>query len=188
MCDRRRESGQALLEFGIILPILLLIVIGVIEIGYALFQVQVITNLAREGSNLISRNHTIGEASTAIDQATTTGPVRIGPDAKVVFSVVTLGTTGANANQPIIVQRHSIGSLTVPSKIGEPPESSYNPARDYQATNPNDDANIRVSGPLPNGLRLTSRETLYVTEVFTRRTSIAPFIPLPEVLYAPAYF
>ena len=50
------------------------------------------------------------------------------------------------------------------------------------------DASIRVSGTLPNGLTLTPGESVYVTEIFTQRTSIVPFMPLPNTLYQSAYF
>ena len=48
MHNRRRESGQALCEFALTLPILMALVLGVIELGYALFQTQLVTSMARE--------------------------------------------------------------------------------------------------------------------------------------------
>src|SRR5438477_4865008 len=36
--------------------ILMALVLGVIEFGYALFQIQLVTSMAREGSNLIARS------------------------------------------------------------------------------------------------------------------------------------
>ena len=45
-----------------------------------------------------------------------------------------------------------------------------------------------MSGTLPNGLTLTAGESVYVTEVFTRSTSIVPFLPVPDTLYASAFF
>jgi Flp pilus assembly protein TadG len=46
---RRRESGQALIETALALPVLLLILFGIIEFGVALARFQVVTNASREG-------------------------------------------------------------------------------------------------------------------------------------------
>ena len=61
-------SGQSLVEFAIILPLVLLIVLGVVEVGYALLDQHVVTKLTREGSNLISRDTTLQDAATAMRQ------------------------------------------------------------------------------------------------------------------------
>ena len=104
------------------------------------------------------------------------------------MSVVKLGVGGANKDVPIIVQRHSVGSFAGSSVLGDPPQSAYGVWPDYIAFDADNDASIRVSGTLPNGLTLTPGESVYVTEVFTQRTSIVPFMPLPNTLYQSAYF
>jgi len=188
MRDRKHEAGQALFEFGITLPILMALVLGVIEFGYALFQVQLVTSMAREGSNLIARQVTIDDAEAALGAMS--GLVRFDANSTLIFSVVRLGVGGpsaANNNVPIIVQRHSVGAFAA-SVLGDPPQSAYQGSPDYNAVNPDNNPSIRVSGALPNGLTLTPGESVYVTEVFTQRTSIVPFLPLPATLRAAAYF
>lgn len=49
---RKAEAGQSLVEFAIVLPILLAIVIGIFEFGRSWNVYQVITNAAREGARL----------------------------------------------------------------------------------------------------------------------------------------
>ena len=186
MRDRRHEAGQALFEFGVTLPILMALVLGVIEFGYALFQVQLVTSMAREGSNLIARQVTINDAEAALQ--TMSGLVRFDANSTLIFSVVRLGVGGANNNVPIIVQRHSVGAFAASSVLGDPPQSAYQGSPDYNAYDPDNDGSIRVSGVLPNGFTLTPGESVYVTEVFTQRTSIVPFMPLPAMLHASAYF
>jgi len=186
MRDRRHEAGQALFEFGVTLPILMALVLGVIEFGYALFQVQLVTSMAREGSNLIARQVTINDAEAAL--RTMSGLVRFDANSTLILSVVRLGVGGANNNVPIIVQRRSVGAFAASSVLGDPPQSAYQGSPDYNAYNPDDDPSIRVSGVLPNGFTLTPGESVYVTEVFTQRTSIVPFMPLPAMLHASAYF
>ena len=46
------ERGQALVEFLVALPVLLLLVFGIIEMGAAWRTYQVTTNTAREGARL----------------------------------------------------------------------------------------------------------------------------------------
>jgi hypothetical protein len=56
LCRRRRASGddrgQALVEFVLALPVLLVIVFGIIEFAAAWRTYQVVTNVAREGARL----------------------------------------------------------------------------------------------------------------------------------------
>ena len=186
MRDRRHEAGQALFEFGVTLPILMALVLGVIEFGYTLFQIQLVTSMAREGSNLIARQVTINDAEAALQ--TMSGLVRFDANSTLILSVVRLGVGGTNNNVPIIVQRHSVGAFAASSVLGDPPQSEYEGSPDYNAYDPDNDDSIRVSGTLPNGLTLTPGESVYVTEVFTQRTSIVPFMPLPAMLHASAYF
>lgn len=47
---RRREHGQSLVEFALLIPVLMIFVVAVIDFGKALFTYQVITNAAREGA------------------------------------------------------------------------------------------------------------------------------------------
>ena len=47
LAERR---GQSLVEFALVLPILLLIVVGILEFGIAFRTFQVVTNAAREGA------------------------------------------------------------------------------------------------------------------------------------------
>ena len=47
-CSLRR--GQSLVEFAIVLPLLMLIVFGVLDLGRAFFALVTITNAAREGA------------------------------------------------------------------------------------------------------------------------------------------
>jgi TadE-like protein len=185
------QQGQSLMEFAMILPLMLLLVLGVIEVGYALFEAHILARLAREGSNLISRQTTLQEAQTSI-VAAASHPVAFGAKGRLVFSVITTGTGGANLNKAIISQRLALGSLSAPSKLGDPPASSYGPAPHYTAINSDNDAAIRVSGPLPNGLVLSAGQFVYLTEVYHRHDLITPFdrfgVTLPTNLYASAFF
>ncbi len=186
-----RQRGQTLVEFAMVMPLLLMLVLGVIELGYALYEKHIITRLAREGSNLISRQGTLQEAENAL-QAARTPPITFDADGKLILSVIRLGTGGANLNQPIIAQRRVVGTLSMGSVLGDPVSSAYSGAPNYSAQNPDNDSRVRIVGALPNGLTLSAGQSVYVTEVYTHHDLITPFERfgprLPTNLYASAYF
>lgn len=186
-----KSHGQSLVEFALVLPIMLLLVLGVIEVGYALYEDHLIIKLAREGSNLISRQSTLQEAEAAL-LAATSAPISFNSNGKLILSVVRLGTGGANQGKPIISQRRVVGSLTANSVLGNPPPAAYSGPPDYNAINADNNTSVRVSGPLPNGLTLTAGQSVYVSEVYTRHHFLTPFdrfgFRLPSNLYASAYF
>jgi Flp pilus assembly protein TadG len=49
---RYRERGQDLVEFALVLPVLLLILIAVLDFGRAIYAYSVVANCAREGARL----------------------------------------------------------------------------------------------------------------------------------------
>ena len=186
----RRCSGQTLAEVAIVLPLLFLMIFGLLELGWAIYQSNVIRGYVREGSNIISRNGTIQDAEMGIIAAAAAGgPIEIGRDSEtsmLILSVVTLASTGDNANRPIIIQRRSIGRLDERSVLGDPPASAFGPAPDYEAFAPSADG--RLVATLPDGYTLTPGQSLFVTEIYTRRQRIVDVGELPDVLYASAFF
>ena len=52
---RGGESGQALLEFALVATIIIIMALGVIDLSRAIFDKEVLSDLARTGSNLASR-------------------------------------------------------------------------------------------------------------------------------------
>jgi Flp pilus assembly protein TadG len=83
----RHADGQALVEFAVVLPLLLVLVLGVVEVGYALLDQHVVTKLSREGSNLISRDVTLQDAGAAM-KSMKTRPVDFDVQSRLIFSVV----------------------------------------------------------------------------------------------------
>ena len=55
MGKRRAERGQGLLEMAIMLPVLLILMLGVVEVGYALRNYLVVVNADREGCRFAAR-------------------------------------------------------------------------------------------------------------------------------------
>jgi Flp pilus assembly protein TadG len=52
---RRQEQGGVALEFAILLPVFLMLVFGVIDLGHAWYIRQVVTNASREGARYATR-------------------------------------------------------------------------------------------------------------------------------------
>jgi len=48
----RAESGAEMIEFGLTLPLLLLLVLGMIEFGFLFREYEIVTNAAREGARI----------------------------------------------------------------------------------------------------------------------------------------
>jgi Flp pilus assembly protein TadG len=50
--DRRDESGSAVVEFAVVIPMLMLVVLGVLQVGLALHVRSTITSAAAEGARV----------------------------------------------------------------------------------------------------------------------------------------
>jgi len=194
MTPRLRSSrGQSLVEFAFLMPLILVITLGVVEVGYALLDQHVVTKLTREGSNLISRDVTIDDAATALTKMASR-PVDFSSSARVIFSVLRKGsTTGTtNYNQVILYQRYQTGALAgVSSRLTTRGAGAFHGAPNYDAYNSDTDANLQLS-PLPANLQLPTGGLLYVTEIYSSHPLITPLnrfgVTVPSTLYSIAYF
>ena len=188
------HRGQSLVEFALIMPFILLMALGVIEVGYALLDQHVVTKLTREGSNLISREVSIADAVTAM-RTMSTRPVDFNSTrSKIIFTVLRKGVTNGtpNYNLPIAYQRFEFGGLTgVSSVLQTVGSGAYQGSPDYQAVNADTDTRIQLTS-LPANLTLSLNGSLYVTEIFTRHDLITPLsgfgVTVPSTLYSIAYF
>jgi Flp pilus assembly protein TadG len=48
----KSERGAELIEFALVLPILLLVVLGIVDFGFLFQRMEVVTNAAREGARM----------------------------------------------------------------------------------------------------------------------------------------
>jgi Flp pilus assembly protein TadG len=122
------SRGQAMIEFALVLPILLLVVFGATEFGRAWMAMNVLTHAAREGCriavvtepDIVAVNARITELCTASKVTPTNisviGPDPLDPDRRVTVTVQTdfqvlsakvLGTfSGIIPLQSTCVMRH----------------------------------------------------------------------------------
>ena len=183
---RGRSRGQTLAEFGITISLLIVLILGIFQVGYLIYQQYMAINLAREGANLALRETSLDVVESAIRSARPD----FDADTKLILSVVELGPPGGpTAGDPIITQRHVAGTLTGASVLGEPPPSSYGAGPTYTAKDLGDNS-IRARAPLPNSLTIRQGQSVYVAEIYLKRRDITPLagVQLPNSLYSVAYF
>ena len=192
----RAARGQSIVEFAIILPFLLVICLGVVETAYALIDQHVVTKLAREGSNLISRDTTLQQAAKALTEMQTQPLNFSNGTSTVIFSVVAEGC--GRPAQPTSTRSsstsvRSFGTLPCEQQVEHRKRGVQWTAR-YAATNPTTNTGLQVTN-LPDSLINVNGGFLYVTEIFTRHNLITPLdrlmpygVTLPRTLYSIAYF
>lgn len=190
----RNERGQSLIEFAFITPLFLLLVLGVIEVGYALLDQQAVTRLTREGSNLISRDTDIEVAFQAL-KGMQARPVDFNAGSTIIFSVVRRGaTTGsANFNKLILSQYFKQGSLGN-SQIKTAGGGSFAGPPNYEALNSDNNSGLQVTS-LPSNIISVLGGQVYVTEIYSSHPLITPLdrlskygVKVPKTLYSIAYF
>jgi hypothetical protein len=187
----RDARGTALLEFSLVVPLVLVLCLGVVEVSYALLDQHVVTKLTREGSNLISRNTSLLDAANAL-RSMSTRPVDFNANAVVILSVIkNVNTAGAaNFGKPILYQRYAVGALAASSTLQTAGAAAFGGAPDFQAANSDNNVSLQVVNLAPN--LVAPGGLLYVTEIYSRHTLITPFdrfgIQVPDTLYSIAYF
>ena len=189
--SRLGSRGQTLAEVAIALPMLIVLVVGMLQVGWVLYQGHVVRKVAREGANLISRQVTFADTGTVIRGSSVYPGGAFDANATMILSVIRPGA-GSNAGFNVITQRLTIGSLGGASVVGSPGAGSYSGSPNYTALNPDTDTGIRAVNPLPNGLTLSAGQAVYVSELYTRRSDMDSLthwgVAFPATLYASAFF
>jgi hypothetical protein len=175
------------------MPVVVALVLGVIELGYALQDQHLITKLTRESSNLISRDTSVQDAATAI-KAMSSLPVNFDDgSSKIIFSVIKRGATTGSANYDTMVlyQRYEYGTFAGNSQLRTRGGGSFGGPPDYAAANSDSNSGLQITN-LPPDLVSVKGGMIYVTEIFTRHALLTPFdrfgVSVPQTLYSIAYF
>lgn len=188
----RHERGQSMVEFAMVLPFLLVIMLGVVEVGYGLLDQHVVTKMSREGANLISRDATLQQAETAL-RSMSGRPINFADGSKAIFSVLKSGSTVGTANygQMILYARHQFGNLGDASHVLTAGGGAFAGPPYYEASNSDNNTGLRVTS-LPSNLITVPGGFIYVVEVYTRHELITPFdrfgVNVPTTLYSIAFF
>lgn len=101
-----RERGAAAVEFALVAPLLVLLVLGSIEFGWFFFSQANVANAAREGAREMAISNNVSTARTTAVNAAQPTPVKVsdvailpsscspGTNAKVTITVVYDALTG----------------------------------------------------------------------------------------------
>lgn len=164
-----RARGQAYIEFAILLPFLVLLVLSLIDFSCAIRANNIISNMSREGANLASRSD-IAPQDVMNALASTAQPLDMKANGTIVLTVVQ-GTAG----EPQIISQTGWqdASIAAISRIGTPTPHNPNP-------------------PAQNlgSLTLQPNRTVSVVEIFYNYQSLfsGPLLPVPFQLYSKTIF
>ncbi|MGQ0443776.1 MAG: TadE/TadG family type IV pilus assembly protein [Beijerinckiaceae bacterium] len=85
----RTQKGVAIVEFTIVLPLLLLLMLAIAEFGRALYQYNALTKAVRDGARFMSENAFIGDSG----QVSTVAPTEV--KRLVAYGAIGAATCGA---------------------------------------------------------------------------------------------
>jgi hypothetical protein len=188
----RDTSGQSILEGAMVLPVLCLVIFGVVELGVALRDQHSISRMAREGSNLISRDVPLEDAAEALTEMSS-GPIDFDADSKLIFSVIKRGGTVGTANYDTLVlyQRYEFGSYNASSRMHTRGSGTFDDTPEHIAEDSDTDTDLQLTNS-PAGLVGVIGGLTYVTEIITSHPLFTPLVRLgvqvPQELYSIAYF
>jgi Flp pilus assembly protein TadG len=161
------NSGQASMEFALIVGLMLVLLCVVIDFSRAISYLQVMAGLSREGSNLASRRTSLPASAAAVIAGAT--PLNLGRNGEVIVTSVT------NINKVnTITGQATGGAISRQSRVGQRVGS-------------------KATVPATSAAMLQPGQTIYVTEIFYSYQPITPLqnllrIILPSTLYQAAYF
>jgi Flp pilus assembly protein TadG len=159
-----------LIEFTLMAVILLVLVFGIIDVGRALYQHQILINLSREGANLASRGTSTTNTVDAL--VVSANPLNITNDGRIILTLI--------QRQPDlslkVVEQYASGGLSDRSRVA--PLGRITPS-----------AAIKI----PSNVIPQPNQALTVAEVFYTYTAITPLgrfvgIAIPSPQYDAAYF
>jgi len=142
------DRGTSVLEFALLLPLLLLLLIGMVDLCVLLDSELRLTHLSREAANVFSRGAGFDETFAALANAD--GNLQLdGWNGRAILTKISLHpTTGA----PMITAQRTMGGLNRSSSVGTlPPGATSAPAS------------------VPNGRVIPPNMSLVVVELFSQQ-------------------
>jgi len=172
------ESGQATVELALAVTLLLIVVCSVIDFARALNDMQIISELTRQGSNIAL----VGTGTTSCDTSCTAVAALLAGDSgldlasngRVIITSFTQASPAAGGPYTVAEQVKSASGIAATSKVA-----------------PSGSGTANIAG----APALQTNQTMYVTEIFYTFTAATPIgaltnnvIGMPSTLYDIAYF
>jgi len=164
---RAGSFGQATVEFAVVATVLLVLELALVDFSRALYDLQVMVGLTRQGSNLASRGDSLPEAASAVVSGD--GPLNLASNGQVIVTSV-MNTGGVNQITGQASQGGTSNTSKIVSRIGST-------------------AKVTTAATT----MLQPGQTIYITEVFYTYKPITPIgnfikMVMPSTLYEAAYF
>jgi hypothetical protein len=162
------ERGAAAVELAVILPTLLVMVFGVVDLGRLIQARLIVTNVSREGGSLVSRGFSSG--TDLLNMLLSSGaPLDLNGSGRIYVSRITAGTSiEEDKRDPSLAVQWSAGTLSISSKIGgaEPSFGLSSALYDH----------LTFEGPPQNSSDI---QEVWVVEVYYK---YLPITPLPNLI------
>lgn len=91
----RRENGQSMVEFALVLPILLILICGIIDFGWLFYNQSELNNVAREGARYATVNTGKTDRIALIES-------RVNSVATASIKPIIITTTYSNLQTPLL--------------------------------------------------------------------------------------
>jgi Flp pilus assembly protein TadG len=159
---RNGGRGTALIEFALILPILIILLLVTVDFGRLIQARLIISNVSREGGSIAARQTTLDSSLTTVLKESGKPLNLIGADGRIYITRIDAGTSAGSAN-PTITTQISRGTLARNSSIAA------------------GNANLGLTAAIYNHLKFkTANATsdiaeVTVVEVFYKYRPITPF-------------
>ncbi len=117
---RDTERGAALLELALLLPLLVVMLLGVIDLGRLIHARLVVTNVSREGGSLACRNTTLQDDQDILAMLTaSTTPFDLVNQGQILITRIGAGNLLSTPPHPspYIIRRAQAGALRVTSSV-----------------------------------------------------------------------
>lgn len=111
----RGQRGAALIEFALVLPLILLLVLATVDFGHLIQTRLIITNVSREGGSVASREINIDSNLTDLLEFSSSPLVMGGPDGRIYITRISAGQSD-KAPSPTITTQITSGALAASSR------------------------------------------------------------------------
>ena len=91
---KRDERGSELVEFALVFPLLLMVVLAIVDFGFLFQRYEVVTNAAREGARVaVLPGYSSADIQNRVDSYATAGGLPYAPTVTVTDTSITAGPT-----------------------------------------------------------------------------------------------